>query len=110
VLSELGFAKQGIIISSDDSQFALELKKIARKYTSRLVIVDSLNPYMAMLQLSNSESFIGSNSTFSFWAAYLTTKESKVFPSKWFRNSIAQFDSKNLLLDNPLLLEIPLES
>jgi hypothetical protein len=110
VLSELGFAKQGIIISSDDSQFALELKQIAQKYTSRLVVVDSLNPYMAMLQLSNSESFIGSNSTFSFWAAYLTTKESKVFPSKWFRNSIAQFDSKNLLLDNPLLLEIPLES
>lgn len=110
VLSEMGFAKQGVIISSDDSQFALELKQIAKMYTQRLVIVDSLNPYMAMLQLTNSQSFIGSNSTFSFWAAYLTSKESRVFPSKWFRNPIAQFESRNLLIDNPLLLEIPLES
>jgi hypothetical protein len=110
VLSDLGFAEQGIIISSDDSLFALELEQIAKKHTERAVVVDSLDPYVSILQLTNSYSFIGSNSTFSFWAAYLTNKNYKVFPSTWFRSQMIHFSYSNLFLDNPILLDIPLES
>jgi hypothetical protein len=103
--SDLGFTNKGVLISSDDKQCAIDLQQIAKRFTRRVDVVETNNPYRTLIQLTNSKAFIGSNSTFSFWAGYLNERDLRIFPSKWFMSKKQSFSPENLFLDDPILLE-----
>lgn len=109
-LVELGFSKNGILISSDDVFFAKELYKYATKFSNRVELANSDNPYIAIMELNSCHTSIGSNSTFSFWATYLQSKQCRIFPSNWFLSSKVKFQTSSMLFGKYSTLENRLHS
>jgi hypothetical protein len=104
LLASRGYASKGILISSDDSEFARELLTLALRYSSNVKIASS-NPYIALLELNSCKTSIGSNSTFSFWASYLTKKDVRLFPKNWFRKQKHPFQLDAILMDNFITID-----
>ncbi len=94
-----------ILVSSDDSSFALELRITASQYFSEVHILEEDSALKAILQLSNCKSFIGSNSTFSWWAGYLSPKEFRIFPSDWYLSRRMTLSKELLFPTKPILIE-----
>lgn len=75
------------VIVSDDPDFAEEeFKKLENKYISRNT------PIIDLQFLMNSDICILSNSSFSWWGAYLNTKNSKVIASKFWSGRDLNFE------------------
>jgi hypothetical protein len=78
---KLGLENKKVVFCSDDIEYCIEnfsyLPNVKfRKYTSAISDI-----YF----LANCESVVMSNSTFSFWGAYLNMKERQIyFPLNWF--------------------------
>ena len=105
-----GWHRRGIRISSDDTHVAEILANHARKYTEKVErLLPETSSQESLKKLSESETFIGSNSTFSWWAAYLQNKHVRVFPMQWFLSKKVKFDPALLFPDKPLLIDRGLE-
>jgi hypothetical protein len=94
-----------VLVSSDDSSFALELRITASQYFSEVHILEEDSALKAILQLSKCKSFIGSNSTFSWWAGYLSPKDFRIFPSDWYLSQRMTFSKELLFPSKPILIE-----
>lgn len=75
------FPKKRVVVVTDNIDVAYKNTKIRGEYTSNSPIID-------FYLLSHAKYLIGSNSTFSWWAAYLS-KAKTVMPSKYFTGSFS---------------------
>lgn len=109
-ISDLGLTKDGILIESDDFQYASLLAKVLHKYSHKVIASNSLDPYQSLLNLSGCRATIGSNSTFSFWASYFQPKEVRIFPASWFITNKIRFSADLFFPEAPTLIENVLQS
>jgi hypothetical protein len=72
------------VIASDSLDLLEGLKQEIEKYGITVEFLKEENPVKALILLASFEVFIGSNSTFSWWAAALTDKKTSIFPREWF--------------------------
>jgi hypothetical protein len=88
------YPNQAKIVFTDELELAKELIPNAYLYIDNTKVS---NAGEKLLLMSKANSFIGSNSSFSWWAAYLMQKTDsiKVFPKPWFRNP--KFNSEYLV-------------
>jgi len=56
--------------------------------------------------MSSCENIIGSNSSFSWWGAMFQTdfETKKIFPKKWFGPDLSRHDTKNLYMDDWIII------
>ena len=96
-----GFEK--IMVFSDQIDIAKEVFPGADYYISSQDLRSSPE---TLILMSRCNSLIGSNSSFSWWAAYISSSNSavRIFPRPWFTN--ASIDSRDLLPPNWLTLGI----
>jgi hypothetical protein len=75
-----------IYVFSDDIELAKEILPGCFAYIGKKEL---FNPVERLLVMSYSHAFIGSNSTFSWWAAFLNKNKNavKIFPEPWFLDS-----------------------
>jgi len=75
-----------VLVFSDDINLAAEVVPNADYYISSLEIKSSVE---TLLLMSKGSIVVGSNSTFSWWAAYLqANSDSAIFPRPWYRNKL----------------------
>ena len=93
LMSLEGKSSGEIICFSDSIDIAREVLPNCSRYFGP----ESLNDPVAILRvMSEATSIIGSNSSLSWWAAYLMNDENpKIFPAKWFANT--DLDTTDLL-------------
>jgi hypothetical protein len=74
------------LLSSDDNNFWFEIfKEIPQFYNNPLFILNNENDINSLILLQQFNHFIVANSTFSWWAAWLSKDPKMVIaPSKWF--------------------------
>ena len=85
-------------ISDDTDKLNLLLKELKLKNTHLL----ELDEFNAFRLIYNSQGGIASNSTFFWWAAFLSRKKNWVFPKYWLKNRT--IFEENLLIDNTLVI------
>jgi hypothetical protein len=75
-----------IYVFSDDIELAKEVLPDCQRYIGKTHLN---NPVERLIIMSHSQGFVGSNSSFSWWAAFLNKDKNaiKVFPDPWFLNS-----------------------
>jgi hypothetical protein len=87
--------KLPIVVFSDD---ILEAKRIIFDATTYVGPEYGLSPVENLFLMGNAKAFIGSNSSYSWWASYLLKikgKNSVYFPSPWFAK--ASLSSSDIL-------------
>jgi len=90
-----------VICFSDSIAIARELLPNCSRYIGPETLND---PVTLLRAMSEAKAIIGSNSSLSWWSAYLMDEEKiKVFPSKWFSNS--DLDTTDLIPPGWHLLE-----
>ena len=94
-------SKFKIIVFSDDIIDARKVVPGADFYVGSSEVESNLDN---LLLMGNSEYFIGSNSSFSWWAAYTKEREFTIFPRPWFQ--IRDLDTSDLLPNSWLTLGI----
>ncbi|MBQ7240903.1 MAG: alpha-1,2-fucosyltransferase [Bacilli bacterium] len=101
-IKEIKKHKKSIVIYvfSDDINWV----KKNMKFEDEVVFVDwKNNQYEDMKLMSGCKNFVMSNSSFSYWAQYLSQNKKKIVvaPSKWFRNGkkIDIYDDSWILVD-----------
>jgi Glycosyl transferase family 11 len=96
-----GFEK--IMVFSDDIAVAREVFPQGDYYISSQELDSSPE---TLILMSRCKSFIGSNSSFSWWAGYIGSRHSefRIFPRPWFTNP--SIDSRDLLPPNWITLGI----
>lgn len=88
------------VVFSDDIRIAREIWPDAEMYVSQSEVPSS---FENLLLMSKGKNFIGSNSSFSWWASYLNTEQGlKIFPRPWFSSLVN--DTRDLLLPDWLTL------
>jgi hypothetical protein len=100
---------ENIELFSDDLFFAHEFKNKISHLKNMVVVNSCNNPSKTLSQMSQSNYFIGSNSTFSWWASVLNSKRISVLPSKWFLDESIQVEKSDFFIGDIVLSEIPLE-
>ena len=90
-----------IICFSDSIEIAREILPNCSRYIGP----ESLNDPVTLLRvMSEAKGLIGSNSSLSWWSAYLMDEEKiKIFPAKWFTNS--DLDTTDLIPPKWLILK-----
>jgi hypothetical protein len=73
-----------VSIASDSLEMLGDLKKELENLGVSVQFITEKNPILALFSLASHDFFIGSNSTFSWWAAALTVKKLTFFPNEWF--------------------------
>jgi hypothetical protein len=73
-----------VVFSSDSFEKTAILRENIISLGLTVQELKKLNPLETLKRLSFSEYFIGSNSTFSWWAAALNPKKMSIFPTDWF--------------------------
>lgn len=85
-------------ITDDHKNLDILLNNLNCKNTFKL----ELNELDAFKLIYNSQGGIASNSTFCWWAVYLSNKRNWIFPKSWLKNK--NLLDENLLIDNTLAL------
>ena len=90
-----------IVVFSDDIS---EAKKIVPNATQYICEEDISSPVENLILMSKATHFIGANSSFSWWAAYIGDQKEKIniFPRPWFAEK--NIDTRDLLLPHWLTL------
>lgn len=87
--------------------FSDSIEKVKEKFNFKYKVkyIEGFNDYESLRLLYNCKDFIISNSSFSWWGAYLSDNEEKVIiaPSKWYNNSEERPD---IYLKEMVLIEI----
>lgn len=93
----------GIVVFSDDIEIAKRVIPSADVFVSSEQLP---SPAENLILMSKCSALIGSNSSFSWWAAYLGDDPSaiRIFPRPWF--SEKNLDTRDLLLDHWFTLGI----
>jgi len=80
-----------IYVFSDDIELAREILPGCHRYIGKTQLH---NPVERLIIMSHAQGFVGSNSSFSWWAAFLNkdSKAIKVFPDPWFLDSSVNLD------------------
>jgi len=81
-----------VLVFSDDIDKAKEIIPDAFKYVAK---EDTRNDWDTLLLMANAQALVGSNSSFSWWAAYGGNSKVAIFPEPWFQNR--KIDSSDLL-------------
>ena len=90
-----------VLVFSDDIDKAKEIIPDAFKYVAK---EDTRNDWDTLLLMANAQALVGSNSSFSWWAAYGGNSKVAIFPEPWFQNR--KIDSSDLLHPDWLRLGI----
>ena len=93
-----------IFIFSDDLEWCVET---FQNNNYNYINVNSKKKYMDLILLKNCKYIISSNSTFSWWAAYLNENKDKVIivPNKWFKIDRLNKNLMDLIPPNWVKLE-----
>ncbi len=90
------FHNKKIVIFSDDVNFINSLEYFNGCYT-----VSSGNHFVEMCLMSMFKNIIISNSTFSWWGAYLSISPDNVFiPLRWFGPKLSHLDVRGLYVNS----------
>lgn len=75
-----------IVVLSDDKQFAQQLKMEIQKLfgANSVKLASSKDPLDILARYRHANTFIGCNSTFSWWLAYLGNEKTRFLPLHWF--------------------------
>ncbi len=73
-----------VSIASDSLNMVSELTDDIKKLGLKVDYITEKRPIETLISLTSYSVFIGSNSTFSWWAAALTEKNMSFFPKDWF--------------------------
>ena len=73
-----------VSIASDSVGMLGELRKMIEQLGLEVRYVTETKPIRTLISLAGHSVFVGSNSTFSWWAAALTEKSMAYFPKDWF--------------------------
>jgi hypothetical protein len=86
-LSKYEASKDKIWLFSNDYDLSQEIKKLLKLVTTKEIFESELTAGESMLLMSQAKRLIISNSTFSWWSAYLVNNpESIIAPETWFRS------------------------
>lgn len=87
------------LIFSDDNEKAEEaLKKLGFAKTNSYLIINNLNDVESFCLQSLCDNFITANSSYSWWASYLSKNENKIVvaPRSWFGKDAVGLNTKDL--------------
>lgn len=73
-----------VLISTDSVERIEYVVKGIQQLGLNVEILDSTDPTESMVILAECDYFVGSNSTFSWWASNLVPKKKSIFPRDWF--------------------------
>jgi hypothetical protein len=93
------------LISSDDASYALKLAEMLGRNGFDCSINTQMEPITTLQNLSAYKYFIGSNSTYSWWIAFLGVKKKIIFPSEWFIGTKGVINPTTFYPFLPILLE-----
>jgi hypothetical protein len=92
-LSKYESSTDKIWLFSNDYGLSQEIKKHLKLITAKEIFENELTSAESMLLMSRAKRLIISNSTFSWWSAYLVDNpESIIAPETWFRNMTCPSD------------------
>jgi len=91
---ELDSSIKDVVFSSDSFEKTISLRENITKLGLTVQELNKLDPLETLKRLSLSQYFIGSNSTFSWWAAALNPKRMSIFPTDWFISGSYGFEFK----------------
>lgn len=101
-----------VIIFSDEFNVAAKFSSYFDFRSVPVRIDNSENPLELLLQMSKCNTFIGCNSTLSWWAAFLGPSKTRILPSQWFLSPEITINPRELffpletiVLPNTLLRE-----
>jgi len=92
---ELDSSVTGVVLSSDSFEKTSFLRENIIDLGLTVQELKKLDPLETLKRLSISKYFIGSNSTFSWWAAALNPKKISIFPTDWFISGSYGFEFKD---------------
>ena len=99
-----------VLISSDNSEYARFFSAKVQALGFQVSLLENLDPISTLYVLSRAHYFVGSNSTFSWWAAFLGNQKSTVFPRRWFMDQNIEINAYRFYPNTPLLLDDALTS
>jgi hypothetical protein len=108
-IRDLNINFERVIISSDSPAYSYHLASILPLKNICVEVHQNSDALLTLKLLARSNFFIGSNSTFSWWASHINARQVNVFPKKWFRKNTFGFDVNRYFLNEPVLLDANFE-
>lgn len=99
-----------VLISSDDEDCARYFSSKIQAVGFQVSILENLDPTSTLYVLSRAHYFVGSNSTFSWWGAYLGNQKLSVFPRNWFMDEKIDINPDHFFPISPILITDALTS
>lgn len=90
-----------VIVFSDDPSWCKEQELFL---DDRFFISEGTGPYHDLYLMSKCSDFIIANSTFSWWAAWLSNSKKVIAPSKWFGPNNIHKNTKDIYCDHWIVI------